>query len=82
MSDQNDHNTDNSNDTESQAFRTFKIGSQLIHEDETTREMDNEAVRDFLKGSYPEVAHATIREQTLDDGTILISYLPKIGRKG
>ena len=81
MSDQNNsNNTDN--DTQAQAFRTFKIGSQLIHEDESTREMDNEAVRDFLKGAYPELAHATIREQTLDDGTILVSYLPKIGRKG
>lgn len=81
MSDQNNsNNTDN--DTQAQAFRTFKIGSQLIHEDESTREMDNEAVRDFLKGAYPELAHATIREQRLDDGTILVSYLPKIGRKG
>ena len=62
--------------------RIFKIGATTIVADEQTAQMDNEQVRALLKKTYPEVAHATIREQTLDDGTIVISFLAVAGRKG
>ncbi len=62
--------------------RIFKIGTTRIVADETMRDLDNEAVRDLLKRSYPEVANATIRERELKDGTMLIEWLPVAGRKG
>jgi hypothetical protein len=43
--------------------RIFKIGATTIVADEQTAQMDNEQVRTLLKKTYPEVAHATIREQ-------------------
>jgi hypothetical protein len=62
--------------------RVFKIGAVRIVEDETTRGLEPDALRAILKTSYPEVAHATIRETVLDDGTPLVEYLPQPGRKG
>lgn len=62
--------------------RIFKTGAVLIVEDESMRELDNEAVRDLLKATYPEVANATIREVTGDDGQTLVEFLPQPGRKG
>ena len=62
--------------------RIFKTGSTKILEDETMRGLDNEAVREILKRTYPEVAHATIRERRLEDGTTLVEFLPQPGRKG
>ena len=56
--------------------RIFKIGATIIVADEQTAQMDNEQVRALLKRTYPEVAHATIREQTLEDGTVVISTKP------
>ena len=61
--------------------RIFKIGSTKIVADESMRDLDNEAVRELLKRTYPEVANATIREEEEDD-KIIVSYLPKPGRKG
>ena len=60
----------------------FKIGATTIVADETTAAMDNEQARQFFQATYPEVAHATIREQPLDDGTVVVTYLPRPGRKG
>lgn len=63
------------------AARSFKIGGTTVREDESTRGLDNEAVRDLLKHTYPEVANATIRE-TQADGQTVVEFLPKPGRKG
>ena len=65
-----------------QAQRIFKIGTTRIVADDTLREVDNEAARQFLKTTYPEVAHATLRETRLDDGSVLVEFLPQPGRKG
>ena len=62
--------------------RIFKIGATTIVADEQTAQMDNEQVRALLKRTYPEVAHATIREQTLEDGTVVIYYQAVAGKKG
>ena len=61
--------------------RIFKIGSTQIVADETMHDLDNEAVRDLLKRTYPEVANATIREQEEDD-MIVLTFFPIAGRKG
>jgi PRTRC genetic system protein C len=44
--------------------------------------LDNEAVRSLLKATYPEIANATIREATTDDGQKVVEFLPQPGRKG
>ncbi|MEM6284507.1 MAG: PRTRC system protein C [Chloroflexota bacterium] len=62
--------------------RIFKIGATTIVADEQTAQMDNEQVRTLLKKTYPEVAHATIREVTLEDGTVALHFIAKAGRKG
>ena len=65
-----------------QAQRIFKIGAARVVADATFQDVDNESARQLLKTSYPEVANATIRETTLEDGTRLVEYLPQPGRKG
>mgnify|MGYP006285266625 CR=1 FL=1 len=62
--------------------RIFKIGSTRIVEDESTAALTNEQVRDLLKRRYPEIANATVRETTLEDGTTLVSFNAVPGRKG
>ena len=64
------------------ATRIFKTGTTKIVEDESMKGLTTEQVRDILKRTYPEVANATIREQTLADGQILVEFLPQPGRKG
>lgn len=44
--------------------------------------INNEAVRNLLKATYPEIANATIREVTTDDGQKVVEFLPQPGRKG
>jgi len=61
--------------------RVFKIGSTRIVEDVAMTGLSNEQVRDLLKRSYPEVAHATIRERE-QDGLRIVDFLPQPGRKG
>lgn len=61
--------------------RVFKIGATRIVEDAAMAELSNEQVRDLLKRSYPEVAHATIRERE-QDGLRIVDFLPQPGRKG
>lgn len=61
--------------------RVFKVGTNRIVEDGATAKLTNEQVRNLLKGQYPEVANATIRE-TVSGDTRLIEYLPQPGRKG
>ncbi len=61
--------------------RVFKTGATRIVEDETMAGLTNEQVRDVLKRTYPEVAHATIRERE-QDGLRIVEFLPQPGRKG
>jgi hypothetical protein len=62
--------------------RIFKIGATTIQADESTTHLDHEQIRALLKRTYPEVAHATIRETTLDDGTTVLHFQAQAGRKG
>lgn len=62
--------------------RVFKIGATTIQADDSMANLDNEQIRAILKRSYPEIAHATIRERTLEDGTTVLDFIPVAGRKG
>ncbi len=62
--------------------RIFKIGATTIQADASMAQLDNEQVRAVLKRTYPEVAHATIRETTLEDGTVVVIFTSVPGRKG
>ncbi|MBZ0292440.1 MAG: hypothetical protein K8L99_07705 [Anaerolineae bacterium] len=62
--------------------RIFKIGATTIVEDDSLAGKTLDEVKDILKRSYPEVAHATVRERTLDDGTQVVEWLAQPGRKG
>ncbi len=66
----------------SQNQRIFKIGTVRIVADKTLRDLDNEAARQILKATYPEIAHATIREVTTDEEQTVVEFLPQPGRKG
>ncbi len=61
--------------------RVFKIGATTVVEDATMTGLSNEQVRDLLKRTYPEVAHATIRERE-HEGQRIVDFLPQPGRKG
>lgn len=65
-----------------QPARIFKTGATRIVEDTSLSGLTNEQVRDLLKVTYPEVAHATIRESQLEDGTRLVEFIAIAGRKG
>ena len=58
-----------------------KIGATRIVETPAMFGLSNEQVRDLLKTSYPEVAHATLRERE-DNGLRVVDVLPQPGRKG
>ncbi len=62
--------------------RIFQIGATRIVEDESTTDLTNDQVRDVLKATYPEVAHATLRERTDANGNRIVEFLPQPGRKG
>lgn len=62
--------------------RIFKIGSTTIVEDASLAGKSLDEVKIILQRTYPEVAHATVRETTLDDGSICYHYIPVAGRKG
>ena len=61
--------------------RIFKIGSTTIVEDESMQGLTLDEIRERLKGTFPEVAQATIREQAEGDVTH-VEFLPRPGRKG
>ncbi len=61
--------------------RVFKIGAARVVEDASTEALSNEQVRDLLKGTYPEVANATIHEG-IEGDTKIVSFLAQPGRKG
>lgn len=62
--------------------RIFKIGSTTIVEDESLAGKSLDEVKTILQRTYPEVAHATVREVTLEDGSTCYHYIPQAGRKG
>lgn len=49
--------------------RIFKIGATTISEDETLAGHTLDQIKDILKHSYPEVAHATVYTRTSENGT-------------
>ncbi len=61
--------------------RVFKTGATLITEAPDMQGLTVEQVKQLLKSSYPEVAHATVRER-VDGDTLIIEFLPMAGRKG
>jgi hypothetical protein len=79
--DQND-NLNTTQETVEIPRRIFKTGNTIISEAPEMRELSNDAVKNLLKHSYPEVANATIRETPQNDGTLLVEFLPVPGRKG
>ncbi|MCA9902946.1 MAG: hypothetical protein KC547_03740 [Anaerolineae bacterium] len=62
--------------------RIFKIGATRIVEDASLAGRDLDEVKAILQRSYPEIAHATVREITLEDGTKLTEWLAQPGKKG
>ena len=62
--------------------RIFKIGATRIVEDASLAGRDLDEVKAILQRSYPEIAHATVRERTLEDGTHCYDFIPVAGRKG
>lgn len=65
--------------------RVFKIGATRIVEDPSMSGLSNEQVRDLLKSGYPEIANATLRERTFEEGENrrrVVEFLPQPGRKG
>jgi hypothetical protein len=69
------------NVTPTQPSRVFKIGATRIVEDASMSSLDNNAIRDLLKTSYPEIANATVRERD-ENGLRVVEFLPQPGRKG
>lgn len=61
--------------------RVFKVGDDVIPEDDGNRSMTNEQVRDALKMAYPEIAYASIVEVRHPD-QIVVEFRAKAGRKG
>jgi hypothetical protein len=64
-----------------QTPRVFKIGATRIVEDASLAGRGIEDVREILKRTYPEVAHATIRERE-ENGLHVVEFLNQPGRKG
>jgi hypothetical protein len=63
-------------------LRIFKIGATRIVEDASLAGRNLDEVKAILQRSYPEIAHATVREITLEDGTKLTEWLAQPGKKG
>ena len=62
--------------------RVFKIGTTTIVEDVSMSGLNLDAVKQILQRTYPEVAHATVREVTLEDGSTCYHFIPVAGKKG
>lgn len=61
--------------------RVFKIGTTLIPDDSATQGKTPDEVKKMLKMAYPEIASAshTTYEK---DGTTIVEWKPRAGRKG
>jgi hypothetical protein len=62
--------------------RIFNIGTTTIVEDESMTCKSLEEIKIILQRTYPEVAHATVRETTLEDGSTCYHFISRPGRKG
>jgi hypothetical protein len=65
-----------------QPTRVIKIGATRIIADANLSHLSPDQLRETLKISYPEIAHATLRETTLEDGTQVWEWVAVAGRKG
>ncbi|MEL6524231.1 MAG: hypothetical protein AAFQ07_00845 [Chloroflexota bacterium] len=74
----NDH--DEQQDT-SQLQRVFKIGNNLIVEDERLMGLSNEEAQQMLSFAYPEVANANMTT-SVQNGQLIVEWLVRPGRKG
>ena len=63
------------------SIRVFKTGSTLITESPEMRGLTIDQIKQLLKTTYPEVAHATVRER-VEGETLVIEFLPIAARKG
>jgi len=63
------------------SIRVFKTGTTLITESPEMRGLTIDQIKHLLKTSYPEVAHATVRER-VEGETLVIEFLPIAARKG
>jgi len=61
--------------------RVFKTGTTVITESPETRGLTIDQIKHLLKTTYPEVAHATVRERVEGD-MLIVDFLPQIGKKG
>jgi len=61
--------------------RVFKTGTTVITESPEMRSMTIRPDQQVLKSTYPEVAHATVRER-VEGETLVIDFLPIAARKG
>ena len=61
--------------------RIFKIGSTVIHEDESLRGLSLDEVTKILAHQYPQVTNATRLERT-ENGALVVAFTPKAGSKG
>lgn len=70
------------NQNPTQPTRILKIGATRIVADASLSHLNPDQLRETLKISYPEIAHATMRETTLEDGTQVLEWVAIAGRKG
>lgn len=62
--------------------RVFKIGSTQIEDSDSTRGKSIDEAKAILKLAYPEIANSSHTAKQTEDGTLLVEFLPKPGRKG
>jgi len=63
------------------SIRVFKTGSTLITESPEMRGLTIDQIKQLLKTTYPEIAHATVRER-VEGETLIVELLPIAYRKG
>jgi len=80
MSDQTQETSTNNEDT-SQMQRVFKIGDNLIVEDERLMGLTNEEAQIALSFAYPEVQNANMTT-SVQNGQLVVEFMVKPGRKG
>ena len=80
MSEQTQETNPNNGDT-SQMQRVFKIGDNLIVEDERLMGLTNEEAQLALSFAYPEVQNANMTT-SVQNGQLVVEFMVKPGRKG
>lgn len=60
--------------------RIFRYGDHTW--EDPGEEFSNEDVRRHLTTYFPELANAEIRERTLEDGTVEVTFVKRAGTKG